>query len=213
MQVMEFAEALKEAVSVPVVTWDERFSTTAAERSLIFSNVSRQKRKGVIDSVAASIILDNYMDFLRKRSRDSQGTESKNLSLENIASNRIAGKGGVSEMPELNEIVTLIYDDGEQETFTVEEILEVEGKTYVVLVPEEMDFEDDEDVEIDAFIFKVEEKEDGEEILVELDDDEYEKITEILCAEDEDDEFDDDFEDFFDDEEFDVDEDFDEDLD
>ena len=116
-------------------------------------------------------------------------------------------------MPELNEIVTLIYDDGEQETFTVEEILEVEGKTYVVLVPEEMDFEDDEDVEIDAFIFKVEEKEDGEEILVELDDDEYEKITEILCAEDEDDEFDDDFEDFFDDEEFDVDEDFDEDLD
>ena len=213
MQVMEFAEALKEAVSVPVVTWDERFSTTAAERSLIFSNVSRQKRKGVIDSVAASIILDNYMDFLRKRSRDSQGTESKNLSLENIASNRIAGKGGVSEMPELNEIVTLIYDDGEQETFTVEEILEVEGKTYVVLVPEEMDFEDDEDVEIDAFIFKVEEKEDGEEILVELDDDEYEKITEILCAEDEDDEFDDDFEDFFDDEQFDVDEDFDEDLD
>lgn len=213
MQVMEFAEALKEAVSVPVVTWDERFSTTAAERSLIFSNVSRQKRKGVIDSVAASIILDNYMDFLRKRSRDSQGTESKNLSLENIASNRIAGKGGVSEMPELNEIVTLIYDDGEQETFTVEEILEVEGKTYVVLVPEEMGFEDDEDVEIDAFIFKVEEKEDGEEILVELDDDEYEKITEILCAEDEDDEFDDDFEDFFDDEEFDVDEDFDEDLD
>ncbi|MFY9474859.1 MAG: Holliday junction resolvase RuvX [Bacillota bacterium] len=213
MQVMEFAEALKEAVSVPVVTWDERFSTTAAERSLIFYNVYRQKRKGVIDSVAASIILDNYMDFLRKRSRDSQGTESKNLSLENIASNRIAGKGGVSEMPELNEIVTLIYDDGEQETFTVEEILEVEGKTYVVLVPEEMDFEDDEDVEIDAFIFKVEEKEDGEEILVELDDDEYEKITEILCAEDEDDEFDDDFEDFFDDEEFDVDEDFDEDLD
>ena len=213
MQVMEFAEALKEAVSVPVVTWDERFSTTAAERSLIFSYVSRQKSKGVIDSVAASIILDNYMDFLRKRSRDSQGTESKNLSLENIASNRIAGKGGVSEMPELNEIVTLIYEDGEQETFTVEEILEVEGKTYVVLIPKEMDIEDDEDVEIDAFIFKVEEKEDGEEILVELDDDEYEKITEILCAEDEDDEFDDDFEDFFDDEEFDVDEDFDEDLD
>jgi uncharacterized protein YrzB (UPF0473 family) len=116
----------------------------------------------------------------------------------------------VLEMPELDEIVTLIYDDGEQETFTVEEILEVDGKTYVVLVPEEMDTEAPDDMEVDAFIFRVDEKEDGEEILVELDDEEYEKITEVLCEEDEDDV---DFDDDFDDDDFDFDEDFDEDLD
>ena len=117
-------------------------------------------------------------------------------------------------MPELDEIVTLIYDDGEQETFTVEEILEVDGKTYVVLVPEEMDTEALNDMKVDAFIFKVEEKEDGEEVLVELDDDEYDKITEVLCEEDEDDvDFDDDFDEDFDDDDDDDDFDFDEDFD
>lgn len=117
-------------------------------------------------------------------------------------------------MPELDEIVTLIYDDGEQETFTVEEILEVDGKTYVVLVPEEIDTEAPDEMEVDAFIFKVEEKEDGEEVLVELDDDEYDKITEVLCEEDEDDvDFDDDFDEDFDDDDDDDDFDFDEDFD
>ena len=119
-------------------------------------------------------------------------------------------------MPELDEIVTLIYDDGEQETFTVEEILEVDGKTYVVLVPEEVNTEAPDDMEVDAFIFKVEEKEDGEEILVELDDEEYEKITQVLCEEEDadfDEESDDDFDDDFDDDDdLDFDEDFDEDL-
>jgi putative Holliday junction resolvase len=92
MQVMEFAETLKKAVSVPVVTWDERFSTAAAERTLISADMSRQKRKGVIDSVAAAIILDGYLDYLRQRSDISSGCESKDFSMENIARNRIAGK-------------------------------------------------------------------------------------------------------------------------
>jgi uncharacterized protein YrzB (UPF0473 family) len=122
----------------------------------------------------------------------------------------------VLKMPELDEIVTLIYDDGEQETFTVEEILEVDGKTYVVLIPEEVDVESADDMEVDAFIFKVEEKEDGEEVLVELDDEEYEKITEVLCQEDDDDDFDfdEDLDDEFDDDDdFDFDENLDEDPD
>lgn len=92
MQVMEFIKVLEKHVSVPLVTWDERFSTNAAERALIFQDVSRQKRKGVIDSVAAAIILDGYLDYLRQRSDISSGCESKDLSMENIARNRIAGK-------------------------------------------------------------------------------------------------------------------------
>ncbi len=118
-------------------------------------------------------------------------------------------------MPELDEIVTLMYDDGEQETFVVEEILEVDGKTYVVLVPEDFDAETADDMEVDAFIFKVEEKEDGEEVLVELDNDEYDKITEVLCQEEDLDDVDLDFDEDFDedDDDFDFDEDFDEDPD
>jgi len=88
--VMEFTEKLKKHVSVPIVMWDERFSTTAAERALISADVSRQKRKGVIDSVAAAIILDGYLDYLRQRSDISSGCESKDFSMENIARNRRA---------------------------------------------------------------------------------------------------------------------------
>ena len=66
MKVMEFIEELKKHISVPLVTWDERFSTAAAERALISADVSRQKRKGVIDSVAAAIILDGYLEYLRQ---------------------------------------------------------------------------------------------------------------------------------------------------
>ncbi|MDO8281759.1 MAG: Holliday junction resolvase RuvX [Thermodesulfovibrionia bacterium] len=61
-KVMEFAERLKNEISLPVVLWDERLSTTTAEKALIESNVSRKKRKGLRDKVAATVILQNYLD-------------------------------------------------------------------------------------------------------------------------------------------------------
>lgn len=85
-------------------------------------------------------------------------------------------------MPELNEIVTLVYEDGEEETFSVEDVMELDGNTYVILVPEEADAEAEENDEVDACIFKVETSEDGEEVLVDLDDDEYERVTEMICS-------------------------------
>lgn len=47
-----------------VVLWDERFSSLSAERVLIQADVSRKKRKGVIDKMAAVIILQNYLDSI-----------------------------------------------------------------------------------------------------------------------------------------------------
>lgn len=82
----------------------------------------------------------------------------------------------------MNEIVTLVYEDGEEETFSVEDVVELDGNTYVVLVPEEQDSEAEEGDEVDACIFKVETSEDGEEVLVDLDDDEYERVTDMICA-------------------------------
>jgi putative Holliday junction resolvase len=62
-KVLAFVEALKAAVTVPVVTWDERFSTVAAEHALIEGGVSRERRKGLVDKVAAVLILQNYLDY------------------------------------------------------------------------------------------------------------------------------------------------------
>lgn len=59
-----FAELLKNHLdsSIEFVLWDERLSSRSAERVLIEGNVSRKNRKGVIDTVAAVIILQNYLD-------------------------------------------------------------------------------------------------------------------------------------------------------
>jgi putative Holliday junction resolvase len=62
-KVLAFVEALRAAVKLPVVTWDERFSTVAAEHALIEGGVSRERRKGLVDKVAAVLILQNYLDY------------------------------------------------------------------------------------------------------------------------------------------------------
>ncbi len=58
----EIAEELKRRYQLPVELWDERLSTTAVERTLIAADVSRKKRKTVIDQMAASWILQGYLD-------------------------------------------------------------------------------------------------------------------------------------------------------
>ncbi|USG64050.1 Holliday junction resolvase RuvX [Brevibacillus ruminantium] len=57
-----FARMLEEQMSLPVHLWDERLTTMAAERMLISADVSRQKRKKVIDKMAAVLILQGYLD-------------------------------------------------------------------------------------------------------------------------------------------------------
>ncbi|MCG7345056.1 Holliday junction resolvase RuvX [Sporosarcina sp. ACRSL] len=59
---IRFAEMLKEAFGLPVTLWDERLTTMAAERMLIEADVSRKKRKTVIDKMAAVMILQGYLD-------------------------------------------------------------------------------------------------------------------------------------------------------
>jgi putative Holliday junction resolvase len=63
-QVYSFIERLREKFAIPVDTWDERLSTVAAERVLLEADMSRGKRKKVIDKVAAVLILQGYLDYL-----------------------------------------------------------------------------------------------------------------------------------------------------
>jgi len=57
-----YAEELKKRLNLPVILWDERLSTMAAERILLEADVSRKKRKKVIDKMAASVILQGFLD-------------------------------------------------------------------------------------------------------------------------------------------------------
>ncbi|MET4562511.1 Holliday junction resolvase RuvX [Lysinibacillus parviboronicapiens] len=57
-----YKKLLEETFSLPVKLWDERLTTMAAERMLIEADVSRKKRKQVIDKMAAVMILQGYLD-------------------------------------------------------------------------------------------------------------------------------------------------------
>ena len=57
-----FASALKSALAVPIKLWDERLTSTMANRILIQGNVRREKRKEKVDKMAAAILLQSYLD-------------------------------------------------------------------------------------------------------------------------------------------------------
>ncbi|MDF2856040.1 MAG: Holliday junction resolvase [Neobacillus sp.] len=58
----QFAQEIEKQFAVDTVLWDERLTTMAAERVLIEADVSRKKRKKVIDKMAAMMILQGYLD-------------------------------------------------------------------------------------------------------------------------------------------------------
>ena len=64
LKVREFVAALALAVAPPIKTWDERLSSAQANRVLIAANVRRDRRKEVVDKMAAAIILQSYLDSL-----------------------------------------------------------------------------------------------------------------------------------------------------
>ncbi len=61
---MEFKTMLEERTGLEVVLWDERLSTIEAERTLMETGVRRENRKQYIDKIAASFILQSYLNFI-----------------------------------------------------------------------------------------------------------------------------------------------------
>jgi len=61
-KVRRFSQALRERTGLPVELWDERLTTASVQRSLIAADVSRGKRRGMVDRLAAQTILQSYMD-------------------------------------------------------------------------------------------------------------------------------------------------------
>ena len=73
VRVQDFLRKLAQSLSVPIETSDERLSTVAATQGMIEAGVSRESRKGKIDAAAAALILQWYLDRLRREQSESQG--------------------------------------------------------------------------------------------------------------------------------------------
>jgi len=65
-EVSEFVDNLAKSVKVPIVTKDERLTTVQAERTLLEADMSRSRRKGLRDMLAAQLILQSYLDSRRR---------------------------------------------------------------------------------------------------------------------------------------------------
>jgi putative Holliday junction resolvase len=185
-RVLDFAGRLRAVSGLPVDTWDERLTTREAERRLIEGDVSRARRKGLIDQTAACLLLQAYLD------RQNRVVPAK---LDLPARSRIRWGhcetievGAVPEGPEEMEgIVILTDEDGEEHEFELVDMLELEGKRYAVLMPaaeveddrdEDADADDDFEDGDDTVVLRIETDPDGSDILVQIeDDDEWERVV------------------------------------
>ncbi|WP_342741320.1 DUF1292 domain-containing protein [Desulfoscipio geothermicus] len=81
-------------------------------------------------------------------------------------------------LPEQDEIITIIDEEGQEHDVNIFDVLEVDGQRYAIVVPVAENGEAE-----DGFVLKVEQDEDGDDILVEIDDDEWEKVKNACMEE------------------------------
>ncbi|WP_142414500.1 Holliday junction resolvase RuvX [Hathewaya massiliensis] len=65
-KVREFAEKIRENLNLEVIYWDERLTTVAANRAMLEADLSRKKRKKIVDKIASTYILQGYLDSKQK---------------------------------------------------------------------------------------------------------------------------------------------------
>ncbi|CAI3578963.1 putative pre-16S rRNA nuclease [Clostridium neonatale] len=63
---MEFGKLCEDKISIEVKFWDERLTTVAAHKTMLEADLSRNKRKKIVDKVAATYILQGYLDMISK---------------------------------------------------------------------------------------------------------------------------------------------------
>ena len=68
--VLRWIEVLKDQTHLPVLTWDERLSTVGANKVLLEADLSRRKRKKVVDKLAAVLILQGYLDQSTRKNHE-----------------------------------------------------------------------------------------------------------------------------------------------
>lgn len=66
-KVISFCDLIKEDINLPINMWDERLTTVAAHRAMLEADLSRAKRKKIVDKMAAIYILQGYLDSIAKK--------------------------------------------------------------------------------------------------------------------------------------------------
>ena len=66
----EFKEKLERRTGLPVTLWDERLTTVAADRLMMEAGIRRENRKDFVDQIAASFILQGYLDYIGNQRED-----------------------------------------------------------------------------------------------------------------------------------------------
>ena len=72
---LEFKEMLEKRTGLPVVMWDERLTTVAADKAMMEAGIRRENRKDYVDMIAATLILQGYLDAAAHRREQQEGVE------------------------------------------------------------------------------------------------------------------------------------------
>lgn len=70
---MEFKEKLERRTGLPVIMWDERLTTVAAQKTMMEAGIRRENRKEYVDMIAASLILQGYLDRRSMKAQEANG--------------------------------------------------------------------------------------------------------------------------------------------
>lgn len=69
---LEFKEKLERRTGLPVTMWDERLTTVAADRTMMEVGIRREHRKDYVDQIAASLILQGYLDYHANQAKQTE---------------------------------------------------------------------------------------------------------------------------------------------
>lgn len=72
----EFKEKLERRTNLPVILWDERLTTVAADKTMMEAGIRREHRKEYVDMIAATFILQGYLDLLSNQAKETAKSEA-----------------------------------------------------------------------------------------------------------------------------------------
>jgi len=165
------AAEIRARSGLPVELWDERLTSVLAERLLVHEGVPRAARRQLRDQVAAELILQSYLDAHRQA---SGGDEDDRTEERERMDRRMTHD---HEHSLEDEIITLTDEDGQEHQFAILDVIEVDNKEYAILIPTDEAEAENED---EAVILRLETDESGEEVLVDIEDDEeWQRVAQV----------------------------------
>ncbi len=159
----DFASNLERRTGLPVLLWDERLTTVQADRTMIEGGVRREKRKKIIDQIAAVLILQNYLDYF-------QAQQDREKSMR---------QGNEDELEQLS--IPFIDEEGNEQEFSILDSTQIAGVRYL-LVTDDIPFGDEDDgADGHAYLMK-EVREEGADLVYQMveDEEEYDAVMDVF---------------------------------